>query len=275
MPTIGTAITALLREYRAEQRGSLSTARYAVRAWAAHEHLDLEHLTYGRLRDIAQGWPCADATRNRRLALLRRGWAILHREGVAGPPCVFPHFREDNVRQGFVEDDALARLLAALPPDHRDFIEWLATTGMRRGEAARLTWDMLRDGVLHIPARCTKQRRARTLPITGPLADLMARRQARANGPFIFQKNGRPLIDFRPAWKAATRAAGVPGLLVHDLRRSAVRRLHRAGVSPEVCMRISGHRTLSMFQRYRIIDDREVAEALTRAYPTGSQQSVR
>ena len=54
------------------------------------------------------------------------------------------------------------------------------------------------------------------------------------------------------------------GLIPHDLRRSAVRNMIRVGVSQTVAMSISGHKTIAVFQRYDITDDRDKQAAMTR-----------
>ena len=68
--------------------------------------------------------------------------------------------------------------------------------------------------------------------------------------------------SFRHAWESACKQAGHPGLLFHDLRRSAVRNLTSSGVDQAVCMKITGHKTDSVFRRYRIVDERDMARAL-------------
>jgi integrase len=80
----------------------------------------------------------------------------------------------------------------------------------------------------------------------------------------VFNRIGEPIKNFRRAWQTACASAGVPDLKFHDLRRTAVRNMRRAGVPKVVRMRITGHRTDSMERCYNIVDveDIQTAKAL-------------
>ncbi len=80
----------------------------------------------------------------------------------------------------------------------------------------------------------------------------------------LTRPDGKPVRDFRETWANACRSAGVPGLLFHDLRRTAARNLRRAGIAEGVIMKIGGWRTRSVFERYAIVSQTDIADALQR-----------
>ena len=108
-----------------------------------------------------------------------------------------------------------------------------------------------------------KNNEGRVLPFRSipALQDLMARQRdytteiehARKRVvPFVFHRNGREVRTIARVWEKACKAAGCPGRLFHDLRRTAVRNLERAGVPRSIAMKITGHKTEAVYRRYRL-----------------------
>jgi integrase len=84
----------------------------------------------------------------------------------------------------------------------------------------------------------------------------------------VFHRDGDAIRNFRSAWKTACTNAGVPGRILHDFRRTAVRNLERDGVSRSAAMAMVGHKTESIYRRYAIVDAgalRDAAAKIDRA----------
>jgi integrase len=79
--------------------------------------------------------------------------------------------------------------------------------------------------------------------------------------PWVFHRKGRPVLCIRGAWQRARLAAGRPGALLHDFRRTAARNLLRAGVPQRLAMALCGWETDSIFRRYAVADSEMLREA--------------
>ena len=80
--------------------------------------------------------------------------------------------------------------------------------------------------------------------------------------PFVFTRDGEPVKAFRRSWHKACAAAGYPSKIPHDFRRTAVQNFERAGVSRSVAMKITGHKTESIYRRYAIVSEGDLREGL-------------
>jgi integrase len=233
-------------------------------------HLKAAGLTTEKLRDYRRkrlAQRRAEATCNRELSILR---AALNRGRKCTPPKVvsipyFPMVAETNIRQGFLTDTQYAKLRDALPDYLKPLFITGYCTGVRLGELLAIEWNQVdwEQGFITLNAEETKSGHTRAIPILdGDMGAWLAWSRETANGsPRIFHNQGDPIRDFRGAWRSACKSAGVPDLKFHDLRRTAVRNMRRAGVPQVVRMRITGHRTDAMERRYNIVDIEDIKSA--------------
>ena len=119
---------------------------------------------------------------------------------------------------------------------------------------------------IDLPGRVTKGKKPRYRPIYGDMGPEieMAIATASKDCPYLIQNHGKPIYDWEKAWYAACEAAGVPGTLFHDLRRTALTNMIEAGLSEKEAMEISGHRTRAVFDRYHIVSERRLKEMAAR-----------
>jgi len=230
----------------------------------------------------------APATINREVGALKQAFRLARKQERLSRIPHFPLLREDNARQGFFERAEVEAVTAYLPSPLAD-VTWFAfLSGWRKGEIVPLQWAAVDRAAREVWLWTSKNGRRRSLPLTGELWTLVERRWAAreyrgmdgttALSPFVFHREGEPVVDFRKAWGSACIKAGffrevrtdvgtaekVPTKLFHDLRRSAVRNMVRAGVPQSVAMEISGHRTAAVFIRYAVTAEEQKREALLR-----------
>jgi integrase len=176
-----------------------------------------------------------------------------------------PTVSGEHVRQGFVTRPLLERIVKHLPDPVNDAARFAFLVAWRKEEVLTLTWPQIHRAERTITLPTTKNGKPRTIAMVDEVAALIEARWAMRQGPFVFHKRGRRFTQhLRRYWNRACAAVGAEGLVFHDLRRSGVRNLIRAGVTETVAMSISGHRSLSMFQRYNITSLEDQAAAFTK-----------
>jgi integrase len=255
----------------------------------------------------------AIATVNRELAARRRMFNLGKEGGrVRFLLPTISLTKENNVRKGFLDHDKYQELRGALPEYARTVLVAMYHTGMRIGEVLAIQWDQvdIAEREIRLEPGTTKNDEARTLPLHGELLEVIQiQREARDRKypkcPWVFSHAGKPIKNLYKAWRAACVKVGLGrmvcaacsgeigesgacskcsgkvakyvGLIPHDLRRTGVRNLIRAGVPRSVAMKISGHKTESVFERYNITDRedlRDAAQRLTRYLDEKNSQST-
>jgi integrase len=229
------------------------------------ERLGFEAIVRYRDKRLSEG--ASAATVNRETSALHRMFTLGQRANKLRHIPPFPaRLREDNIRQGFVEDTDFDRLLAnASAPWLRALLRTTYAVGNRRGELLDLRcWQVeLHNNLIRLTTK-TKSGRQRVLPITADMKPLLtAATFGKPSDAHVFSDKGVPITPtkLRLAWRKLTAAAKLPGLRFHDLRRSAIRNMESRGVTPTVAKAISGHLTNSVYERYRIVDETSILNA--------------
>jgi integrase len=253
-----------------------------VRAYVAHRQAQGIVASRGprtgkRIGDVSA------AEINRELALLKRMFTLAMQAGKLLHRPHIPMLREDNVRRGFFEAAQLEAVLAHLPTEIRPVIRFAAITGWRiADEVLPLDWPRVDFAAGEVRLDRSKNGDGRVFPMTAELRRLLEQQKAEHDRlkkaghivPFVFvrevaegrggEKKPRRVVSFTKAWKTACRKAGCPGRIPHDLRRTAVRNLVRAGIPQTVAMKLTGHKTDSVFRRYDIVSPSDLRVAVER-----------
>jgi integrase len=199
------------------------------------------------------------------------------------PPKI-KRLKENNVRQGFVEREVYSAMLRCLPRHQQMLFCFGYYLGIRKGELLEFRWDWLlpywheEEPIIKIPGEFCKSGEPHTIPIYHP--DMrafvqMALAERNPKCPYLFQYRGKRLKNMRTGWEAARIEAGVPKLIFHDTRRTAIRLMEKAGIPRAEAMQITGHKTEAIYKRYDIASERGAIESGRRVREHLLQQAMR
>lgn len=283
--TVADLLDDVVNDYKANEQRSLDAAARRIAkhlkpyfgTWNAASVTDDQVRQYITERREAGA---ANGTVNRELSLLGRGYTLNKRTVTVRPE--IPHLKESNARTGFFERAEFEAVRAALPDSLRPLLTVAFITGWRiKSELLPMEWRQVdfKARTLRLEPGTTKNGEGREFPFTEALeAALLAQRRQtdqveRTRGVIcrsVFHRTGERIRYWRRPWLQALLVVGlaqreagpdgtpkprgkiIPHVIPHDFRRTAIRALVRAGVSEAVAMKMCGHETRSVFDRYNV-----------------------
>ena len=160
------------------------------------------------------------------------------------------------------------RLVEAGAPHIKPILLVAYQLGMRLSEILNLSWDRidLDRGFIRLGVRDTKTGKSRLVPMTPDvrtmLQELSKVKSLTTNRVFLYK--GRPLGEIKTAFKTAIKRAGIHDFKFHDLRHCAATNLRRAGIDTVTAMKIVGHSSEKMHQRYNNVSEADLLLAASK-----------
>ncbi len=272
----------LKSDYQTNGRKSLKRAEVALKSlkkfFGFYRALDLmtDRITeYVRHRQEEGIKP---ATIHYELAVLKKMFNLAIRAEKLDRKPYIPSIEVRNTRSGFFSEKEYRAVVSRLPDEVTPLISFLWLTGWRKMECLNLEWRHIdwESKTVRLDPGTTKNDEGRVFPFGEycELENLLTSQRAytetvqRETGqiiPWIFHRqDGKKILDFRRSWESACRDAGCPGRWVHDFRRSGVRRMEQRGVPRSWAMKLTGHKTESIYRRYAIVSEADLSEGVSR-----------
>ncbi len=235
----------------------------------SQRHVD-EYRTRRFGEKTRKGTPPSPATLDREVELLKRflNYAVACGRLTHNPIAKAKLLRKPNVRRTVVSEEAFQCLHAAAEECFKPILAVAYETGMRKREVLDLRWEQLdlKEGVIRLLPQDTKAEDARVVYLAPRALEAVRRIPRRLGSAYVFvnPQTGEPWVDVRKQFLNACKAARLSGVWFHDLRRSFVTNARRYGVPESVVMRMSGHKTRAVFERYNVVAEEDLRHAIQR-----------
>lgn len=272
-------------DYKMNDRATLSNLKTALKHLRGHfggwRAVDI---TKGKIRKYItskQDDGYSNGYIRRHLANLKTAFNLAVDDGDLSRVPAFPSLNVDNTRTNFLTMEDVEAICEEISDELVPVVRFAAYTGWRKGEIIPyqdndgLRWRQVdfSSGTVHLDPGQTKNDEGRTFPFSAlpPLEELLRSQRDRTDEVereqgrivrHVFHRDGRPIKWMRHEWNDAAEEAGMPEAWFHDLRRTAVRNLERAGVPRSVATKLTGHETESIYRRYAIADESALEEGV-------------
>ena len=208
------------------------------------------------------------ATINKEISAFKSmlNFAVKYGKIESNPIIKAAKLKDDNVRQRIISQNELENLLSFSPVHLKPILKMAYYEPMRKEEIISLTWDEidLQSNFIRLSANRTKgKKNGRSIPIHPLIKEMLYSlpRSITTNRVFLYlDKQGRyrPFKGFSRSWNRVRKLAGLNDVVFHDFRHTAITNMRKAGNPPSVIMKASGHKTMSMFLRYNLVDDEDL-----------------
>ena len=231
--------------------------------------------------------PPANGTLNREISIISQGMRLartnLQRIVLFGKSFL----KEAKPRQGITSEETYQALLLDLPDYVKPLWCFAYYTGVRSGQLKKFRWEWMdwEEWVVRCPGyygseRITKNGEPHPVPVFLEMREFVKLMWESRNTKcsYMFQRRGKQIRSFRAAFQASCKRVGVPDVLFHDQRRTAVTNMIRNGVPEKDAMAVSGHRDRSMLDRYTIVKEQDVKRAaahMTQKFREKREQAAR
>ena len=232
---------------------------------------DIEHYRLSRGKEESR-WSknnkVTAATINKEISAFKSmlNFAVKYGKIESNPIIKAAKLKDDNVRQRIISQNELENLLSFSPVHLKPILKMAYYEPMRKEEIIGLTWDEidLQSNFIRLSANRTKgKKNGSSIPIHPLIKEILYSlpRSITTNRVFLYlDKQGRyrPFKGFSRSWNRVRKLAGLNDVVFHDFRHTAITNMRKAGNPPSVIMKASGHKTMSMFLRYNLVDDEDL-----------------
>ncbi len=268
---------ALLRYAKAKKRDNtknfMAKTRYRIRYLAKRfEGWKVSDFTYRNVQDyvderletVSSAMCLAD------LAIVRAAINMARREELTDFVPNFPKLKPSKPRNRWLTHHEEERLVAAAASHLKPIIRFAVDTGGRRGELLSLDWRDVDMTARRVLFKETKNGEDRTVRLCERAYQTLLAIGPKDTGP-VFTWGENAIKDVKHAFDRARRVAGLEDVRFHDLRHTFASRLVQGGVPLYEVMNLTGHKSLSMVQRYAHLapDFQDAAIRVLDTRPTG------